>query len=388
MLIGIIGAPNKGKSTLFSALTMANAEIGDYPFTTIKPNRGVAYVARECPEKQLGLKCNPRNSTCTNGIRYIPIEIVDVAGLVPGAHLGKGMGNQFLTDAIAADVLIQVIDGTGKTDLNGNHTQTSNPAEEVRMIFDELSHWVAGIVKKHMPAMIKRKDGTKALHEVLAGLRISEKIIEDTVNKLGLASSGINWKDEEILSFSQALVRAGKPIVVAINKSDSASPQQIEKINESLKEMEVVACSAAVELSLKKAAKAGIIDYASGARGFNITGNATDEQNKGLEFMKSFVQKSGTGIQELLHSAIFKTLNLIVVYPVEDENKCTDHFGNVLPDARLMRRGGTAVDLARMIHTDLEKNFLYAIDAKKKMRIGKEHQLNDGDVIKIASAAK
>lgn len=388
MLIGIIGAPNKGKSTLFSALTMANAEIADYPFTTIKPNRGVAYVARECPGKQLGLKCNPRNSTCVNGTRYIPIEIVDVAGLVPGAHLGKGMGNQFLSDAIAADVLIQVIDGTGKTDLNGNHVENSDPAQEVIMIFDELSHWVAGIVMKHMPQMIKRKDGAKTLHEVLAGLRISEKTVEETMTKLGLSSSNMNWKSQDALAFAQSLIRTSKPIVVAINKSDSASQEAIKKIKEELKGTDAIACSAAVELSLKKAAKLGVIDYASGARGFKITGNVTEEQKKGLEFMRSFVEKSGTGIQEILDRAIFGELGLIAVYPVEDENKCTDHFGNVLPDARLMKSGGTALDLARMIHTDLEKNFLYGIDAKKKMRIGKEHQLKDGDVIKIVSAVK
>lgn len=388
MLIGIIGAPNKGKSTLFSALTMANAEIADYPFTTIKPNRGVAYVARECPEKQLEVKCTPRNSTCVDGIRYIPIEIVDVAGLVPGAHLGKGMGNQFLSDAIAADVLIQVIDASGKTDLEGNHSEGSDPAQEVRMISEELSQWVAGIIKRHIVGILKRKDGAKAIHEILAGLKISEAAIEDTIGKLGLSSSNISWKEEDILNFSRELIRISKPIVVAANKEDAASAEKIEKIKSELKGIQVVSCSAAIELALKKAAKSKIIDYSSGSKSFNITGEISEEQRKALNFMKGFIAKKGSGIQELLDKIVFGTLNLIVVYPVEDENKYTDHFGHVLPDARLLENGSTAVDLARMIHTDLEKNFLYGVDAKRKMRIGKEHALKDGDVVKIVSAVK
>lgn len=388
MLIGIIGAPNKGKSTLFSALTLANAEIADYPFTTIKPNYGVAYVAKQCPEKELHVKCNPKNSTCTNGVRYIPINIVDIAGLVPGAHLGKGMGNQFLTDAIAADVLVQVVDASGKTDLNGNHIESADPSQEVSMVFEELSHWVAGIIKKHMNMISKRKDGAKALSEILTGLKVNEYQIQKAMDKSGLILSGSSWKDEQTELFSSNLVKISKPIVVCANKSDITSDTAMAALKEKLKGYHVVECSAALELALKKASKTGIIDYVSGSKSFNIVGEVSNEQRKAIEFMKNFVERKGTGIQELLNCVVVDVLKLIAAYPVEDENKYTDHFGNVLPDARFVENTSTALDLARTIHTDLAKNFLYAIDAKKKMRISKEQALKDGDVIKIVSAAK
>ena len=133
LLIGIIGAPNKGKSTLFSAMTAVEVPIADYAFTTIKPNMGVAYATTECADVGLGVKCTPRNSSCLDGIRKIPINIVDVAGLVPGAHLGKGMGNQFLNDIVNADVLVQVVDASGKTDINGGKAEGA--IERVKMFY-------------------------------------------------------------------------------------------------------------------------------------------------------------------------------------------------------------------------------------------------------------
>ena len=139
MQIGIVGAPNKGKSTIFSALTMVEAEIAPYPFTTIKPNFGMAYATRPCVERELGVKCAPRNSLCISGVRHLPVSIVDVAGLVPGAHFGKGMGNQFLNDLIGADMLIHVVDLSGRTDAEGNPGEGFDPAEEVRMVREEMT---------------------------------------------------------------------------------------------------------------------------------------------------------------------------------------------------------------------------------------------------------
>ncbi|MDE1828010.1 MAG: YchF-related putative GTPase [Candidatus Micrarchaeota archaeon] len=387
-MVGIIGAPNKGKSTLFSALTMASAEIADYPFTTIKPNHGVAYVARECVEAELKVKCTPKNGICKGGIRYIPIQIVDVAGLVPGAHLGKGMGNQFLTDAICADVLIQVVDLSGKTDLSGNGSENSNPAEDVKMIADELARWVSGIIKKHISGIAKRKDGAKALHEMLAGLRVSESQIESAISSSSLTSSNIGWGDLDIEAFSRALLKISKPLVVAANKMDIAPAGALEKLRKELEGYKVVECSAAIELALKKAAKAGAIDYNPGEKSFKILGNLNPDQVKALEYMRRFTGKSGTGVQQLLNSVVFEVLKMIVVYPVEDEGKYTNHFGEVLPDALLIERGKNVHDLAAKIHSDLAKNLLYAIDAKKRMRLNKEYLLKDNDVIKIVSAAK
>jgi ribosome-binding ATPase len=99
------------------------------------------------------------------------------------------------------------------------------------------------------------------------------------------------------------------------------------------------------------------------------------------------MQKHGsTGVQEAINIACFKLLHLVAVYPVEDEFKLTDKKGNVLPDVRLLPEGSTAKDLAGTVHADLAKGFLYAVDARTKQRVGADHKLKSGDVIKIVSA--
>src|SRR5437899_9636740 len=92
MEAGVVGKPNVGKSTFFAAATLQNVAIANYPFTTIKANRGTTYVRSPCPHTILGKPCNPVNSACSNGTRLIPVELIDVAGLVKGAHAGRGQG--------------------------------------------------------------------------------------------------------------------------------------------------------------------------------------------------------------------------------------------------------------------------------------------------------
>ena len=119
MEIGVVGKPNVGKSTFFNACSLGNAEVAAYPFTTIKPNRAVAAVRTRCVCRELGVEDNPRNSRCVGGERFVPIEVIDVAGLVPKAHEGRGLGNQFLDELRRASVLIHVVDTAGATDAEG-----------------------------------------------------------------------------------------------------------------------------------------------------------------------------------------------------------------------------------------------------------------------------
>lgn len=389
MLLGIIGAPNKGKSTLFSALTMLDVPIANYPFTTIKPNHGVAYVSRKCVDSELNVKCNPKNSICINGTRLIPIEIVDVAGLVPNAHLGKGMGNQFLNDLISADAFIQVVDLSGKTDENGNPCNGCDPAKEYKIISDELAFWLRDIIKRNMGKIERRSDGAKALAEVLSSLKINEADIEKAAENSYLSLGGISWSEEDMLSFARELLKASKPTAIAANKLDIAGREALERLKKELEGTYIVGCSAAAELTLRKAARAGIIDYVPGGKSFNIIGKPTREQEDALNYLADFIKKNnGTGVQELINGVVFDMLKMIVAYPVEDENKYTDHYGNILPDAFLLKNGTTALEFAEKIHTSLAKNMLYAIDAKKKIRLPKDYKIKDNDVIKFVSAAK
>jgi len=388
MLLGIIGAPNKGKSTLFSAITMLDVAIANYSFTTIKPNHGVAYVSKKCVDSELGVKCNPRNSICMNGTRLIPIEVVDVAGLVPNAHLGKGMGNQFLNDLISADAFIQVVDVSGKSDENGNPCEKCDPAKEFKIVNDELAYWLRDIIKRHISKIEKKGNGAAGLAGILSSLKVSEKQIEEAAERSYLSLSG-NWSDEDILGFSRELLRISKPVAVAANKLDMASKEDLDRLKAELKDTLVIGCSGAAELTLRKAAKAGIIDYTPGATEFNIVGKPSKEQEEALNYLAEYIKKNnGTGVQQLINSVVFNMLKMIVVYPVEDENKYTDHYGNVLPDAFLVKEGTTAIELAEKIHTSLAKNMLYAVDAKKKIRVPKDYKLKDNDVIKFVSTAK
>jgi ribosome-binding ATPase len=389
LLVGIVGSPNKGKSTLFSAMTMLDVPIADYPFTTIDPNLGVAYATKECAEKGLDLKCKARNSLCVNGIRMIPVNVVDVAGLVEGAHAGKGRGNQFLNDLSAADVLIIVVDISGLTDQNGNQSTESDPSNDITMTINEISEWVADIIEKNSKKS-RMKSKIDMLTTALSGMKISSDQIEFAVKNSNLSLTS-EWDHDQMILFAKELIKKSKKIVIAANKIDLIkSDEKLEKLRKKFPEFDIIGCSAAIELALKKAAKSGIIDYFPGNKSFDIKNiDINADQKRALEYMKKFVDKNkGTGVQNIINKAVFGVMDCIVVYPVEDESKYSDHFGNVLPDAVLIKKGSTAHDLAEIIHTDIAKGMLYALDARTKMRIGKEYVLKDGDIVKIVSAAK
>jgi ribosome-binding ATPase len=390
MLVGIVGAPNKGKSTLFSALTMIDVQVADYPFTTIKPNVGTTFVTKECVEKELSTKCKPRNSSCIKGTRMIPVEIIDVAGLVEGAHEGKGMGNQFLNDIGMADALILVVDASGKTDPNGNPCDKCNPEDDVKVIMNEISEWLAGIIKKHANELSKAKNGVEELHNILTGLKISKESIEKSLHECNFIVSNISLSDSNIKKFAETLIKNAKPVLIAANKSDKTGAEQnIIKLKSKFGENNVIACSAAVELALRKAEKQGIIEYNAEKNSVTIIKKDINSmQEDALKYMSNFAKEHGTGVQQIVNKIYFELLGNIVVYPVEDENKYTDHFGNVLPDAILIKKGATTFDLANAIHTELANSMLYAVDARTKKRLAKEYELKDNDVVKIVSAAK
>ncbi|MCL4381229.1 MAG: YchF-related putative GTPase [Candidatus Marsarchaeota archaeon] len=387
MLIGIIGAPNKGKSSLFSALTLNEVKIANYPFTTIDPNKGVAYVTEECAEREIGIKCNARNSLCKNGIRYIPINVIDVAGLVEGANEGKGMGNQFLNDLINCDGFILVVDASGKTDSDGNFTDKNySPAKDARIIVNEVVKWLGDIIIKHKKSY---KGNSDAFYELIAGFGIPKDAANNVIESNSL-SRKFDWSNEEAYKFAGTILKISKPIVIAANKCDVKNAnieKNINELKEEFGEANVFECSAAIELALRKAERQGIITYSGNS--FDIVNSGiSKEQNDALNMMKSFLDSKKSNVQKLINDLAFRILNNIVVYPVEDENKFTDHFGNVLPDAILINDGATAQDLAAKIHTELANRMLYAINARTKIKISKTYTLKDRDIIKIVSAAK
>ncbi|MCL5430373.1 MAG: YchF-related putative GTPase [Candidatus Marsarchaeota archaeon] len=392
MLVGLVGAPNKGKSTIFSAMTTNEVAIADYPFTTINPNLGIAYATKKCVHGEFNVQCRARNSLCTNGIRMFPINMIDVAGLVEGAHEGKGMGNQFLNDLSAADAIIVVADASGRTDSNGNKGSGFDPIADVEIVKGEIVEWLAGILDKHMNMIARRDDGAEAIYEVLASFKVTKEQIEVASSKASLLLNKPVWSQNDTKHFSKELLKISKPYIVAANKYDIQDPQtqkNIDSLKSKFGNEIVIPCSGAIEFALRKAAKQELIDYVPGSRDFKwIKDDPSKERMEALKYMQNFVKTKGTNIQDLINSTVFGLLDNITVYPVEDENKYTDHFGNVLPDAILIKRGSTALQLAEKIHTNLAKGMLYAVDARTKKRLAKDYVLKDDDVIKIVSAAK
>ena len=395
MLIGLIGKANVGKSTFFSASTENIVNIANYPFTTVKPNLGICHVRIKCVCTEFGVKDNPVHSICVDGIRYIPVQIIDVAGLVPGAHAGKGLGNKFLDDARQADALIHVIDISGSTDFEGRPLTpgTGDPLEDVKFVDEEFDLWLVSIIKRDWDH-IRELDSSglntaQILKKRLSGLGVTESTIDKVLNIFNLHNKKIrSWTEQELFNFCQSIRRIEKPVVIAANKADVLTSQNnLEKIME--KYTHVIPCTSELEVLLRKAAKNGFLHYLPGDDSFEIKENMqlSEKQRYALQIVSSFIKKYGsTGVQEILNVACFDLLKKIVVYPVEDESKLTDKKGNILPEAYLLNEDSTAKDLAHVIHDELGKGFLFAIDVRTKRRLGADHKLKNNDVVKIVSA--
>lgn len=386
--IALAGKPNSGKSTFFKAATLADVAIANYPFTTIDANHGIGYVRAPCPCAQLESRCG----NCRDGIRFVPIELIDVAGLVPDAHKGRGLGNAFLDHLRQAKAIIHVIDASGGTDIEGNPVApgSHDPVEDVKFLEHEISMWMVGILRRNWER-ISRKAQVEGLAiegviaEQLSGAGVAEPHVRAALTETRISRDNPSkWSDEELLALMDSIRKKSKPLIIAANKADIAPPENIRRLLDL--DYIVIPASAAAELALRTADKSGAIKYIPGDSDFTLVKELSDAQRAGLEKIRSLMQTfSGTGVQAGINTAAMKLLDLIIVYPVEDENKFSDRNGRLLPDAFLMKRGSSARDLAYLVHTDIGKGFLYAIDARTKLRVGEKHELKDGDVIKIVA---
>ncbi len=399
MLVGVVGKPNVGKSTFFAAATLKDVPIADYPFTTIQPNVGVAHLRTKCVCKEMRVTDNPRNSVCIEGIRLVPVKIVDVAGLVEGASKGKGLGNQFLDDLRQADALVQVVDASGSTDLEGRKVPpgSHDPLGDVAMVEHEFDLWMFGILKKDWEKATRSLEQTggkivEHLADRLTGLSVTFADVEQVVLHLHLRTEKPSaWTDEQIMQFVVEVRKLTKPSLVAANKADlPTSAGNIEKLRQTGRR--VVPCASEAELLLRKAAEHGLVQYSPGDANFTVKDLAklNPAQANALKMVEERVVRvyGGTGVQEAINQAFFDLLKAVVVFPVEDETKLTDKDGRVLPDAYVMKGGSTALDLARTVHSELAEGFLYAVDAKTGKRLGADHVLNNRDIVKIVSSGK
>ncbi len=389
--VALAGKPNAGKSTFYKAATMADVDVGNYPFTTIDPNRGVSHVRTRCPCLDLETRCG--NETCHDGKRYVPIELLDVAGLVPGAHEGKGLGNQFLDELTNADVILNVVDASGGTNEAGEPIEIGeyDPIEDVEFIETEMDLWLAGIIDRNWETIERASrspefDFEETLTETLTGVGASEADVMAVLRELDYETDPMAWDDGDREELARLLRERTKPIVVIANKADIAPEGNIERLEEAADR--VIPCSAESELALRKAVEAGVVDYDPGDETFDITGEPSDAQRSGLEQIRGVLDEyGGTGVQTALDEAVYGLLDRITVYPVQNETRWTDGQGNVLPDAFLLTEGSTPKDLAFAVHSDIGEGYLHAVDGRASRRIGEDHELSEGDVIKIVSTA-
>jgi len=392
MIIGLVGKPSSGKSTFFKSSTLANVEISPRPFTTIKPNHGTAYVKVDCIDKEFNTQCQPRFGFCLEHNRFIPVDLLDVAGLIPGSHKGLGLGNQFLDDLRQADVLIHIVDVSGKTDEQGRPAENHYPGKDIEFLEYELNQWYLGILKKGWEKFARtvhqeHQNIVKALAKQLSGLKVTELMVEQSIAKLSMDENPMNWKQDNLYALAKELRSLSKPMIIAANKIDiQGSKENYESIKKQFPNYLIIPCSAESELALREASKHKLIDYIPGNKDFNILAKEklSPQQLSALEFIKKDVLSpyQSTGVQECLDKAVFDFLQYIAVFP-GGVNKLADREGRILPDCFLLPKDSTALDFAFKIHADIGKNFIKAIDVKNKKAVGREHLLHHRDVIEI-----
>ncbi len=395
MKVGVVGKPNVGKSSFFRALTLAKAESANYPFTTIDANIGVGFLKLKDPALDFGKRSNPREGFVQGDYRFIPVEVIDVAGLVPGAHEGKGLGNKFLDDLRQADVLIHIIDLSGSTNEKGEPVplNTYDPSEDIKFLEDELNHWYHKIITKHFESIEKKirmqdKKLEVALAEILSGLKINEEQIERGLRELEIDKNNIK---DKLWDLSVKLRELSKPMIIGANKVDLLKSEEwrekVESLRKKFSNYIIIPTANEYELNLKLANQKGFISYIPGESDFEIL--KKDELNKkqldGLNKIKEFLKDVGsTGVQEVLNRAVFDLLKYKAIFP-GGVGKLEDSEGRVLPDCFLMPSDSTALDFAYKLHTDFGKNFIRAINVKTKLPIGKDAILKNGDIIEIVS---
>jgi len=392
MMLALVGKPSVGKSTFFKAATLAEVEIASYPFTTIKANHGMGYVRIECIDKEFNTNCNPSHGFCINHNRFVPVELMDVAGLVPGASEGKGLGNQFLDELRQADVFVHIVDVSGTLDVEGKPTENHDVCKDVEFLEDELNKWFYNILMKvwrgfARKAEIEDMKFSEAVAHQFSGLKVKEDHVKDVLLKSDLPKKASTWTEEQLKEFATALRKKSKPMIIAANKVDTENGKKnFEKIVKEFSDLMIVPCSADSELALREAAKAELIEYIPGDDDFEIKGDINEKQKLALKKIKEKVLKeyNGTGVQEVLNMAVFNLLKYIAVFPAS-ANKLSDSKGNILPDCFLLPGGSTALDFAFHLHTDFGNNFIKAIDARTKRALGKSYELKHRDALEIVT---
>ena len=398
--IGLIGKTNTGKTTFFNSSTLSSDEISTYPFTTKKSSTSTGYAITLCVHPEFNVIDNPNNSRCEDGWRYIPIELIDLPGLIKDAWKGKGLGNQFLSIASQSDALLHVVDASGSIDATGKITETGSgdPVSDFADIEEELNMWYQKILegnRDRLQKIIKSGDDhVDALTELYQGVGVKRHHVKEALKTSGLEEKDIeNYDMQDSKKFASYLRKISKPTLIVANKIDvKGADKNFERLRERYNDMIVIPASADSELTLRRAEQKNLIKYSPGSEKFDIlqTNELNQKQKEALNFIQSDImgEYMRTGVQFAINVTVFKLLKMNSVYPVASPEKLSDKKGRVLPDLVLLKDGATVTDLAKEIHSDLTKGLLYAKDLRYNLRVPTNYQLRDRDVICLISASK
>jgi ribosome-binding ATPase YchF (GTP1/OBG family) len=397
--IGLIGKTNTGKTTFFNSATLSAAEISNYPFTTKQANVGNAHAITLCVHKEFNLQDSPRNSRCIDGWRFIPIELVDLPGLIKGAWEGKGLGNQFLSIAAQSDALLHIVDASGSIDASGKIAEpgTGDPVADVADIEEEMVMWYLKLFEANRDKISRAvtsagMDIVPAITEVFRGIGVREDHVRLALEQNKLVNVKLDdFGPQESKDFCWSLRDISKPTLIVANKVDLPNAtEHFNRLREEYKDVIVIPASADAELTLRRAENKGVIRYIPGDERFEINEQTTlnDKQKWALNFIRKDIlgEYMRTGVQFAINVAVFKLLKMNAVYPVANAQNFSDKHGNILPDVYLMRSGSTVEDLAREIHSELAKGMLYALDGRDGLRLPLNYHLKDRDVLSIVSA--
>ena len=398
--LGLIGKTNTGKTTFFNAATLSSEEISSYPFTTKKPVTGISHAITLCVHPEFKVQDNPNNSKCVNGWRYIPLEIIDLPGLIKDAWKGKGLGNQFLAIAAQSDALLHVVDASGGIDSTGqiSQTGTGDPVSDFADIEEELIMWYLKILEGNRDKVSRSINGgtdpVEAIAELYGGIGVTKNHVKDALRNTELTEKNFdNFNMTDSKNLASQLRRISKPTLIVANKVDvDGADKNFDRLRERYNDSIVIPASGDSELSLRRAEQKGLIKYSPGSEQFEIV--KADELNKkqtdALDFIKKGImgEYMRTGVQFAINIAVFKLLKMNSIYPVANDKSLADKKGHILPDLILLKNGATVNDLAREIHSDLTKGLLYAKDLRYNLRLPVDYQLRDRDVISLVSASK
>ncbi|KAL4940711.1 hypothetical protein BDV06DRAFT_17540 [Aspergillus oleicola] len=384
-LIGLVGKPSSGKSTTLNSLTDASSKVGNFPFTTIDPQRAIGYLQIDCACQRYGVsdKCKPNYGGCTDGKRSVPIELLDVAGLVPGAHQGRGLGNKFLDDLRQADALIHVVDVSGTTDAEGKATRGYDPSQDIEWLYSEIVRWVLGNLMQKWGSIKRRHTAIKAtavetLQQQFSGYGSTPSIVARCLDRLGMKEPLEEWSDETVENVVKAFINEKFPTVFALNKIDHPdADKNISKIAKMQDPQSIVLCSAISEVFLRRLAKQDYIKYTEGSEFVDTRedliadgdpdGGGLREMDEKLttrvENLKDMVlyRFGSTGVVQCLSRAA-EILGLVPVFPVRNLHTFSSGAGTAaFRDCVLVKKNSTVGDVARKVMGDVPISYIEGI---------------------------